>query len=293
MASLQEISDSLADAASKAAAGIVQVNGRRGGPASGIVWANGVVLTSSHVLDSDEDITVSDGENEKPATVAGRDPGTDIAVLKVEGLKATQAERGGEARPGEIVLAVGRPGELQVSLGVVASTAGRQRGWRGRGLSGLLVTDAQLFEGFSGGALVDASGRVLGVNSWYYGRGTTRALPAAAADRVAQSLLTHGKVPQPYLGIGTQPVYLDEAQRAAAGQDSGLMVVSVEAGSPAATAGVLQGDVLVALGGAATARMRDLYAALTQVDVGSSQTLKVVRAGEIKELSATIGERAE
>ena len=295
MATLQELSDGLAEATATAAASTVQVNARQGRPASGIVWAEGVVLTSSHVVESDDDITVTDDAGEHKATVAGRDGASDLAVLKVEGLQAKPAQRAatGDVRVGQIVLAVGRPGEIQASLGVVSSKAGRQRGWRGGGVDHLVVSDATLYEGFSGGPLADASGRVVGVNSWYYGRGTTRALGADAADRVAQSLLAHGKVPQPYLGIGTQPVYLAEELKALVGQDSGLMIVSVEADSPAARAGALQGDVLVALGDTATARMRDLYGALKSVDVGSTEALKVVRAGAVQDLSVTIGERAE
>lgn len=295
MGSLQEISDGLVAAVEAAGAGTVEVRARRGKSATGIVWDQDHVLTSSHSIENDEEITVAHGDKEAKATVVGRDPGSDLALLKVEGLGATPAERGSgvDLKPGQLVLAIGRPGELQATFGAVVSTRSRQRGWQGSGVEGLVRTDAQLFQGFSGGPLVDASGKVVAINSWYYGRGETKALPIEAAARIAGSLATHGRVQQPYLGIGTQPVYLADDVREAAGQSSGLMVISVEVGSPAAAAGVLQGDTLVGIGGTSVEGMRDLYQALKSLEVGSKQTLQVVRAGEVKNLEVTVGERAE
>jgi S1-C subfamily serine protease len=293
MATLQEISDGLVATVEAAGAGVVEVRARRGRSATGIVWDKDHVLTSSHSIENDEEITVAQGDKEAKATVVGRDGASDLALLKVEGLGATPAERasGADLKPGQLVLAIGRPGELQATFGAVVSTRSRQRGWQGSGAEGLVRTDAALFQGFSGGPLVDASGKVVAINSWYYGRGDTKALPIEAAARIAASLATHGRVKQPYLGIGTQPVYLADEVREAAGQSSGLMVISVEAGSPAAVAGVLQGDTLVGIGGTSVEGMRDLYRALKGLDVGSKQTLQVVRAGEVKNLEVTVGER--
>jgi S1-C subfamily serine protease len=295
MATLQELSDGLAAAVEAAGAGVVEVRARRGRSATGIVWDKEHVLTSSHSIENDDEITVVFGDKEAKGSVVGRDPGSDIALLKVDGLGATPAPRGTTAdlRPGQLVLAIGRPGELQATFGAVVSTHSRRRGWRGGGIDNLVRTDAHLYQGFSGGPLVDATGRVVAINSWYYGRGETKSLPVEAAASIAESLATHGRIKQPYLGIGTQPVYLAEDVREAAGQASGLMVISVEAGSPAAAAGLLQGDTLIGIGGESVAGMSDLYRALKSLQVGSKQTLKVVRAGAVQSLEVTVGERTE
>jgi serine protease Do len=295
MATLKEISDALAATVEAAASGVVEVRGRRGKSSTGIAWDKDHILTSIHAIENKEGATVTHGDKSVPATLVGYDSGTDLALLKAEGHGATPAARGSAAdlRPGELVLAVGRPGELQATFGAVVSTRSRQRGWRGGGLDGLIRTDAHLYQGFSGGPLLDASGNVVGVNSWYYGRGETKSLPVETAARVAESLLKHGRVPQPYLGIGTQPIYLSDDVREKTGHASGLMVISVETGSPAATAGVVQGDTLVGIGDAAVAGMRDLFRALQGLEVGSKQTLKVIRSGEVKDLDVTVGERAE
>lgn len=295
MTTLKDISDSLATAVADAAGSVVEVRARRGKSATGIAWDKDHVLTSSHAIESEDEITVIHGETTVPATVVGRDAGSDLALLKAAGHGATPATRGSgtDLRPGELVLAVGRPGELQATFGAVVSTKSRQRGWRGGGIDGLVRSDAHLYQGFSGGPLVDASGNVVAVNSWYYGGGETKSLPIETAARVAESLLAHGRVKQPYLGIGTQPIYLSDDAREKTGHASGLMVISVEAGSPAASAGVVQGDTLVGIGGAAVTGMRDLYRALQGLEVGSKQKLQVVRSGELTELEVTVGERAE
>ncbi len=295
MASLQEISDALAATVEAAASGIVEVRARRGKSATGIAWDKDHVLTSIHAIDNKDDVTVIFGEKSVPATLVGHDVGTDLALLKAEGHGATPVPRGSSAdlRPGELVLAVGRPGELQATFGAVVSTKSRQRGWRGGGLDGLVRTDARLYQGFSGGPLLDASGVVVGVNSWYYGRGETKSMPVETVTRIVDSLLKHGRVPQPYLGIGTQPIYLSDDVREKTGHASGLMIISIEAGSPAASAGVVQGDTVVGICDVAVTGMRDLFRALQGLEVGSKQKLKLVRSGEVKDLEVTVGERQE
>ena len=168
----------------------------------------------------------------------------------------------------------------------------RQRGWRG-GLDGLVLSDAHLYEGFSGGPLVDAEGKLVGLNSWLYGRGSTRTLPTDAVERLVKNLVAHGRVKKPYLGIGTQPVFLDADAATAAGQDRGLMVIGVETGSPAARAGLLQGDTLVGMDGQPVAGMRQLFRALQEIEVDTEHTLRVVRAGAITDIKVTVGERQE
>ncbi|MEA2682068.1 MAG: serine protease Do [Chloroflexota bacterium] len=289
---LKDYSDQLAAVVEKASASVVTVSARQGRAATGTVWEDGVVVTSSHAVVDEENITIRDADGDHAATLAGRDPGSDLAVLKVDGLKATPASRGGDVRPGNLVVAVGRPSELRASVGHVVSLESRQRGWRG-GLEGLVLSDAHLFQGFSGGPLVDAEGAVVAINSWYYGRGSTRSLTVAGADRLVKSLLAHGRVKKPYLGIGTQPVRLGAETAGKAGQEYGLMVIAVEAGSPAAAGGILQGDTVVGIGEQQVAGMRDLFRALQALEVDAEQTIKVVRAGELKDVKVTVGERAE
>lgn len=290
--SLKDYSDQLAAVVEAASASVVTVSARPGRAATGTVWEDGVVVTSSHAVVDEQNITVRDSAGDHAATLAGRDHGADIAVLRVDGLKAAPSRRGGEVRPGHVVLALGRPSELRASVGHVVSLESRQRGWRG-GLDGLVLSDAHLYEGFSGGPLVDAEGQVVGINSWYYGRGSTRSLTVDGADRLVKSLLTHGRVKKPYLGIGTQPVHLTPEAAAKAGQEYGLMVIAVEADSPAGRGGILQGDTLVGIGAQVVSGMRDLFGALKRLEVDSEQTIKVVRAGEVKELKVTVGEREE
>ena len=289
---LKDYSDQLVAVVESAAGSVVTVAARPGKAATGTIWEDGVVVTSSHVVHDEENITVRDSAGDHKATLAGRDNASDLAVLRVEGLTAAPLARGGPARTGSVVLAIGRPSDLRASFGHVVSPESRQSGWRG-GLEGLVLSDAHLYEGFSGGPLVDAEGKLVGLNSWYYGRGTTRSLTAEAADRLVKSLLSHGRVKKPYLGIGTQPVFLAPEAAQKAGQDRGLMVISVEEGSPAATAGLLQGDILVGIDSQAVAGMRHLFRSLQGIEVDSDHSLKVLRGGELKELKVTVGERAE
>ena len=289
---LKECSDQLAAVVDSAAASVVTVSARPGKAATGTVWDDGVVVTSSHAVVDEENISVRDSGGEHKATLAGRDNTSDLAILRVEGLTARPAARGGTARIGSVVLALGRSSDLRASVGHVVSTESRQSGWRG-GLEGLVLSDAHLYEGFSGGPLVDAEGKLVGLNSWYYGRGSTRSLTVDSADRLVKSLLAHGRVKKPYLGIGTQPVFLSPEAAGSAGQDRGLMVIGVEEGSPAARAGILQGDILVGIDGDPVAGMRHLFRALQAIEVDTEHTLRVVRGGELKDVKVTIGERTE
>jgi S1-C subfamily serine protease len=291
-ATLKELSEQLATVVESASASVVTVSARQGKPATGTAWEVGVIVTSSHAVVDEENITVTDSAGDHPATLAGRDNASDIAVLRVEGLAATPAPRGGAARLGNIVLALGRPGDLRASVGHVVATSSRQHGWRG-GLDGLVLSDAHLYEGFSGGPLVDAEGKLVGLNSWFYGRGSTRTLPTDAVERLVRNLVAHGRIKKPYLGIGTQPVFLDAEAAKVAGQDRGLMVIGVETDSPAARAGVLQGDTLVGIDGDAVGGMRQLFRALQAIEVDSTHTLRIVRAGAVTDIKVTVGERQE
>jgi S1-C subfamily serine protease len=295
MATLGDLSEELAAAVETASKSVVSVDARRGRAGSGIVWAENLVLTADHVLERDQDVTIGFNGTQLKATVAGRDHGSDLAVLRTEGLKATVASRAGngDLKVGHLVVAVGRPSELRATLGMVSSLESRIRGWRGGDLDQVIRTTAPMYSGFSGGPLIDTSGRTVGINSWYFGQGDARAIPAAAADRVVQKLVADGRVKRPYLGIATQPVSLPQALGEQLRQESGLLVVAVEPGSAAESAGVLLGDTIVSLDSNGITGMRELFRSLRKLEVGSKHELKVVRAGETRTIAITVGEASD
>lgn len=292
MATLKDLSDDIAALVETASKSIVQVDARRGRAGTGIVWDTGLVLTANHVVEQEQDIQVVVGDTRSKATLVGRDPATDVALLKVDGLSAPAMRRAKveDLKPGQIVLAIGRPGSLKATFGTISSVSSSWRGWRGSEVEHLIQTNAPLYPGFSGGPLVDAEGRVVGMNSWVFGRGDGRAIAMDVAERVVASLRSEGRIKRPYLGIGTQEVPLPDAVKSRVKQDSGLLIVAVEPQSPADKAGLMQGDTLVALDGTVTRSLEDLYGGLRKIKVGATQTVKVVRAGELKEIQLTVGE---
>lgn len=294
MSALKDLSDDLATLVDKASKSVVRVDARRGRAGTGIVWDSGLVLTANHVVEQEQDIEVVVEEKSGKATLMGRDPSTDLALLRVDGLSAPAMGRArvAELKPGQIVIAIGRPGSLKATFGTISAVSSPWRGWRGSEIEHLIQTNAPLYPGFSGGPLVNVDGKAVGMNSWVFGRGDGRAIAMDVAERVVESLRTEGRIKRPYLGIGTQPVPLPEPVKARANQDSGLLIVAVEAKSPADQAGLLQGDTLLALDGTTTTDLEALYQGLRKAKVGSTQKLRLVRAGEIKELSVTVGEAA-
>lgn len=290
-----DLSNAFADAAEKAGKSIVLVNARRRMPASGIAFGADLILTADHVVERDEDITVllADG-SQVNATVAGRDPGTDLAVLKLEKAAATPAEKAPAARVGQLVLAVGRPSPegIEASLGTVSAINGPVRTPRGQ-LEQFYRTDTTPYPGFSGGPLVDAEGRIVGVNTSGFGRGMSITIPAEIAWKVAAELATNGSIKRGYLGIRSQPVELNAAAQTALKreQGSGLLVVGLEENSPAEAGGVLVGDTLVGINGHAVADHDDLFAHLSGEVVGKSTPVEVLRGGQPLSLPVTIEER--
>ena len=292
MSSLKELSDDIEELVEKASKSVVRVDARRGRAGTGIVWDSGLVLTANHVVEQEEDIEVVVDEKSGKATLVGRDPATDIALLKVDGLSAPALPRAkvSDLKPGQIVIAIGRPGNLKATFGTISAVSSPWRGWRGSEIEHLIQTNAPLYPGFSGGPLVNADGRAAGMNSWVFGRGDGRAIAMDVAERVVESLRADGRIKRPYLGIGTQEVPLPDAVKARANQESGLLIVAVEPQSPADRAGLMQGDTLLALDGTVTRSLQDLYTGLRKAKVGATQTVRLVRAGELKDISVTVGE---
>lgn len=297
METLRMFSDGLAEVVEQAGSAIVLVHGRRR-PSSGLVYAPEMVLAASHSVEREEDITVGTHDGRTlGARLIGRDPSTDLALLNVEGL-AVEAARPAESetRVGQLSLAVGRSGRgggAMVSLGVVSAVGGPLRTRWGVRLERYIRTDASAFPGMSGGALVDARGSVVGVLTTGLARGAALAIPADLAWSVAATLSERGSLRRGYLGILSQPVHLPDAQRAGLDRRGGLLVVGVEDGSPAATGGMMVGDIIVTLDEHPVEETEDLLALLVGERVGNPVPVGVLRGGENSTLRITVGERPQ
>jgi S1-C subfamily serine protease len=293
---LAALSEGMADAVENIAASVVKVNGRRRRSGSGVVFAQNKVLTASHVLEREEDLSVETADGRTlSARFAGRDHSTDLAVLDVEGLDVEPATRAeGEARVGQISLAVGSPSRGEgprATLGVVSAVGGPVRTRRGPRLERYIQTDATPYPGFSGGPLIDARGNVLGILVSGWGRGAAFAIPVDIAWRTAGTLSERGSAKRGYLGILSQPVRLPDGQSLGLTQRGGLLVVGVEDGSPAGRGGLIVGDILATLDGQPVEDTDDLLVLLAGDRVGSSVPVKLVRGGELAEVEITVGER--
>jgi S1-C subfamily serine protease len=292
--SLANLSHQLAGAVEGAGRALVQVDARARHPSSGTVYAPDLVIAADHAVERDDELRVETADQRTlDAQLLGRDPATDLAVLRVGGLglgPARPAE--GPARVGQLALAVGRPGEraLMASLGVVSAVGGPTRTRRGP-LEEYLQTDATPYPGFSGGVLADVDGAVLGILTTGLAGGATLAIPAGLAWRVADTLAREGTVRRGYLGIASQSVRIPPAQRGGQPAEVGLLLVEVADGSPAERGGLRLGDILVALDGRAVGTAEDLQALLIGDRVGRAVPVQVLRSGQPATLEVTVGQR--
>ena len=294
MTALPSLSNELAAAVEQAAGSVVAVNARPRLPSTGVHWRPGIIVTADHTVRSVEDLTVIDREGRTmAATLVGRDPGTDLAVLRIQDTDLATAGLGNSdsLKVGHIVLAVGYG--PRASWGIVSAVGGRWRTWRGGEIDQLLRLDLTLYPGFSGGALVDALGQIVGINTSGLSQRLELAIPASTVTRVADELIEKGHVTRAFLGVGLQPVSLPEtARRALAGApEIGLIVVRVQPEGPAAQAGLLLGDVLVSLDGIHVASTEAVLDAVAARRVGATVSATILRAGTPTEVSITLGER--
>jgi S1-C subfamily serine protease len=296
---LESLSNDLAGAVERAGQSVVAIHARRRIPASGIHWRPGVIVAAHHTIQRDEDITISlaDGSS-VAATITGRDPTTDLAVLKVDEAKVPVASFADDSgvRVGALVLALGRPGHaVTASRGVISTVGGEWRTWHGGTIDRFVRLDISIYDGFSGGPLIDASGRVLGLNTSGLSRGAALAIPVSTVNRVVDQLVKSGRVARGYLGLGMQAVRLPAAlvERLSLPNDVGLMVVSAEPGGPGDKAGILIGDVLIAVADKPVADPAEVLALLGGDQIGKTLATRIIRAGEPKTLSITIGERPQ
>jgi S1-C subfamily serine protease len=293
----REISSALADVVGRLSASVVRVDARRRHPASGIVWsAEGVIVTANHVVQRDDEIGVGlDDGSVVQATLVGRDPTTDIAVLRVEGSDLQPAFWAAEEkiRVGEMVLALGRPGlSVEASLGIISALGGTWRTGGGGKVSHFIRPDLVMYPGFSGGPLVGGDGEIVGMTSSALVRDSGVALSPATLKPVVETLLAHGHIRRGYLGVGVQTVRLPAAVVEQVGEKTGALLTSVEAESPAEQGGLLVGDILVKLDGEPVRRTDDLSALLAAGRAGQEVALQLVRGGALQTLGVTLGERA-
>ena len=294
---LVELSDALADAAELAGRSTVLVDARRRMPASGILFAPDLILTAEHVVEKNEDITVvfADG-TEMSAKVAGRDAGSDLAVLKLERAAGRVAEATKTpARLGQLALVLARPSRegIEASLGTVSAVGGPVRTGRGGMLERYIRTDGISYPGFSGGPLVAADGTVLGLNTSGLSNGPAITIPADIAWTIGETLARHGQIKRGYLGIRSQTVDLSSAVQEALKrtQETGLLVLSVEKNSPAAKGGLIVGDIVAAVAGSPVLQHDELFARLNGEVVGKSTPVEILRGGQPQILNVTVGER--
>jgi S1-C subfamily serine protease len=293
---LKQLSNDLVATVEAASPSIVRVEGRRRMSATGIVWsADGVILTAHHVITRDDNLSVAlaDGQ-EVAAALVGRDPSTDLAVLRtdVKGLKPATWAEAESLKVGQLVLALGRPGEtVQATLGVISAVGGEWRTPAGGTMDHYVQTDVVMYPGFSGGPLVGASGTMLGLNTSALLQGVSVTVPASTLRSVVAALLAHGHVKRGYLGVGSQPVRLPDALAKQLGQETALLLVSVEEASPAGKGGLMMGDTIVALDGQPVRHIDDLQGLLSGDRVGKAVPVRIVRGGQVQEVSVVIGEK--
>lgn len=295
--SLVELSEALAEAAERAGQATVLVNARRRLPASGIVYAADLVLTADHVVEREEEISVMlfDG-TEIQATIAGRDPASDLALLRLAQPVSVVAQPAAKpARVGQMTLTLGRPSPegLEASFGIVSSLGGPVRTPRGGLLDRYFRTEATSYPGFSGGPTIAADGTILGLNTSGLARGTAITIPADLAWKIAAALAAHGHIQHGYIGIRSQPVEITAAQQGALKREqaSGLLIVGLEDDGPAAQGGLLVGDILVGLAGKPVADQDSLFASLNGELIGQTAAVEVLRGGVPTLVSVVIGER--
>jgi S1-C subfamily serine protease len=296
MKGLEDVSNALAEAVASAGPSVVRVEARRRLPASGIVWtSDGVIVTAHHVVRREDDIHVGLPGGEKiAANFVGRDVTTDLAVLTVKASDLTEVSwaNNDDLRVGHIALALGRPGaNVMATFGIVSALG---EGWKtpaGGSLDRYLQTDVVMYPGFSGGLLVNAVGEGMGMNTSGLLRGISLAVPQVSMRKTVKTLLEHGRVRRGYLGVGVQPVRLPAALAEKLGQETGVLLTSVEPESPGDKGGLVLGDAIVSLADESIRHVDDLLASLSGERVGVEVPMRVVRGGKIKDLNVEIGER--
>jgi S1-C subfamily serine protease len=297
-ATLIDLSNALAQVTERAASAAVAVHTEARGSSSGVIWRPGVIVTAEHALRRDEEIqvTLPDGRV-VPASLAGRDPSTDLAVMKCSEAATAPVETADAAnvKPGVLALVVGRTrvsGPV-ATLGVVSLVATERKTWTGAALAPYIRLDLALQPTAVGGAAVGAGGKVFGIATPRFARFGAIAVPTATVNRVVDVILQKGRIPRGYLGVGLQPVRLPEALRRSLQREekTAAIVLEVEPGSPAHKAGMVIGDILVSLEGKTVTHLEDVQSHLSGEDIGKTLSAKIVRGGAAQTLNIVVSER--
>jgi S1-C subfamily serine protease len=293
---LMDLSNRLSDLVAGAGRSIVRVEGRGRGVSGTVFSAQGHVIAINHTVERDEVELGLPGGGTARARVVGRDASTDLALLHTESDALVPAPWTDldDTRVGDLVVGIYRPGaNARAALGVVAALGDAWRTRYGGRIDRYLEASLPLQPGFSGGLLVNASGKALGLSTSGLLRGVPLGIPGATVRRVGEALMKGGRVRRGYLGVGSYPVTLPASLQSSLGQEAGLLIISVQPDSPASRAGILLGDVVVGVDGQHTVEPADLLPVLDQEWVGREIVLRVVRAGELREVRVTVGERGQ
>ena len=292
------LSAELAACAEKIGNSVVCIHSHHRHAASGVVWQKGAIVTANHALTRPE-VTVTNAQGQSfTAEVAGQDPTTDLAVLKIpESAEIPQAKIGDakELKIGHLALALGRTrrGNLVASSGIISGLFGAWRTWRGGEIDQFVRPDLVLYPGFSGGPLVNAGEQVLGVNTLGLRRGAPITIPSSTVSRIVPELLEKGRIARPYLGLAMQPVALPAEMRNKLNLStgSGALIMHVEPDGPAGKAGLLLGDILTAIRGNPIEDTDDVQVQLAKSRVGESVSVSLIRGGQRIEAPLELGER--
>jgi len=292
------LSGQFAEVAEQAGRFAVAVHGGSRIAASGILWRSGIIVTASHMLrrTGDYEVSFRDKSGAK-ASLAGRDAGTDVAILRMEGANLERIQFGNvsELRVGQVVMAIGRSalGDLSTSAGIIARLGASWQTWRGGRIDSLLRPDITLYRGQSGSALVDSRARVLGMNTSALARSAAITVPNITVDRVIDEILQHGGVFRPYLGLAMQPIAVPADLRATFNlkSETALIVMQVEPSSPSTEAGIMLGDVIVGIAGTPVHGIDQVQHALSTAKRGDSLDVEYIRGGQLASVKVKLADR--
>jgi S1-C subfamily serine protease len=294
----QQLSKEISAKVATAGQSVVAVNGRAGHASSGIVWRPNYVFTAFHTIRGESIEVLTPSGKSLPARLAGRAPASDLALLKldtpIDGPDAVFGETT-SLSVGELVVAIGRTrrGNVVASSGILSGLMGEWRSGRSR-IDQFIRPDLTLYPGFSGGALIDSSGKILGmVTSGLLARKPVT-IPVSTLNRIGEELAARGHTASPYIGLVMQPVSIPERLQKSSGvsTSTGLLIMHVESASPADKGGVLLGDILVSLDGEVFEAAEDLQDVLLRRGINQNVQAVLIRGGQKVELTLTIGERS-
>jgi serine protease DegQ len=297
----QTLSGELAKTIEQIGASVVAVHARHRHASSGLLWRDGVIVTANHAVRLEEEISITaSGGKTVTATLAGRDPSTDIAALKIQkdadaGLQTATQGGASDLKIGHFVLALGRSarGNVVASSGIISGLMGEWRTWRGGVIDKFIRPDLAMYSGFSGGPLVNDQGQVIGINTSGLRRGTGLTIPHTTVDRVVDELIKKGHIARPYLGLAMQPVRLPDAlqKNLNLSASAGLLVIHAEPGGPAEKAGVSIGDIIFEMHGTALSDTDRVQDVLAKKRAGDEVEVGLVRGGARVSVRVTLAER--